>query len=564
MFPSNRHWRADKTCSEIASGTHAGYAADVTSIPSKHDSVYDVIVIGGALSGGSTAMLLLQKNPGLRLLLVEKSAQLSRRVGEATVEVSAYFLGRILGLTQYLNESHLVKQGLRFWFSNDDVESMGEASELGGRYQVRLPSYQLDRATLDEEVLRRACVAGAQLVRPASVTKVELSPGGEQSVTFRLGETTETVRARWVVDASGFAALLAHKQGWWRQNTEHPTAAAWSRWKGVKDWDSPELEEKYPEWAAGVHSVRNTATNHLMGDGWWSWWIPLKGGDVSVGVVFDQRLMEFPQEGGKIGERLKTFLMQHPVGREMLADAVFDENDVHWRRNLSYHSTTLAGDGFVLVGDAAGFLDPFYSPGMDWIAFTASAAVDLITAQRRGEPIADRITNHNHQFTLCYRSWFEAVYKDKYDYLGEWDLMSMAFRLDLGLYYLGIVSQPFKLGPKALLEPPFNSPPSRPVFHLMRLYNRRFAQIARRRRRMKALGKTNRLRRCLIPGFSLNRGDVKQLLTPLRKWLWLELTEGWRSWGEGRETQSADESEGDISGRTPSVPEPALGSIAPT
>jgi hypothetical protein len=80
--------------------------------------------------------------------------------GEATVKVSAFFMGRVLGLTQYLNESHLVKQGLRFWFTNDEVKSLDEASELGGHYQVRLPSYQLDRAALDEEVLRRVCAAG--------------------------------------------------------------------------------------------------------------------------------------------------------------------------------------------------------------------------------------------------------------------------------------------------------------------------------------------------------------------------------------------------------------------
>src|ERR1700690_1478775 len=131
----------------------------MNSTNSDDTSAYDVVVIGGALSGAATATLLLRQNPGLRLLIVEKSARLTRRVGEATVEVSAYFMGRVLGMTQYLNESHLVKQGLRFWFENDEVKTLGEASELGGRYQVRLPSYQLDRATFDEEVLRRACAA---------------------------------------------------------------------------------------------------------------------------------------------------------------------------------------------------------------------------------------------------------------------------------------------------------------------------------------------------------------------------------------------------------------------
>ncbi len=91
---------------------------------------YDVVVIGGALSGGATATLLLRHNPGIRVLIVEKSAKLTRRVGEATVEVR-YFMGRVLGLTQYLNECHLVKQGLRFWFRNNEVKNLSEASELG-------------------------------------------------------------------------------------------------------------------------------------------------------------------------------------------------------------------------------------------------------------------------------------------------------------------------------------------------------------------------------------------------------------------------------------------------
>lgn len=514
----------------LATHRSARYSCAVESTISDNDSTYDVVVIGGALSGAATATLLLRKNPGLRLLIVEKSAQLRRRVGEATVEISAYFMGRVLGLSQYLNESHLVKQGLRFWFKNDDVRSVAEASEIGGLYQVRLPSYQLDRATFDEEVLRRACAAGAKVLRPATVAKVELKPAELQTLTLRHNETTETVCARWVVDASGRAALLARKNGWWRNNSEHPTAAAWSRWKGVKDWDSRELAEKYPEWASAVYGIRNTATNHVIGDGWWSWWIPLKGGDVSVGIVFDQRLVEFPHDEGKLGERLKNFLMQHPVGREMLADARFEEGDVHWRKDLAYYSTTFAGDGFVLVGDAAGFIDPFYSPGMDWISFSASAAAELITAQRRGEPMAERIAQHNDDFALSYRSWFEALFKDKYEYMGEWDLMSTAFRLDLGLYYLGPVADIFKHGEQGLLKPLFSVPRSRLAFHFIRTYNRRFAKIARRRRAMNRLGQTNKGKRCLIPGFTLSRSDSRRLIGAMVSWARIELTEAWNSW----------------------------------
>src|SRR6202011_3059773 len=131
--------------------------------------------------------------------------------------------------------------------------------------------------------------------------------------------------------------------------------------------------------------------------------------------------------------------------------------------------------------------------------------IDHRAAARRADGATHRALQP--RFALSYSSWFESVYKDKYEYMGEWDLMSLAFRLDLGLYYLGIVSQPFKLGVKALLSPPFTTSLSRPVFHLMRTYNRRFAQIARRRRRMSALGKANRGQRCLIKGFTLSLGD---------------------------------------------------------
>lgn len=500
---------------------------------------YDVVILGGALSGAATATLLLQRNPGIRVLILERTTQLTRRVGEATVEVSAYFMMHVLGLTKYLNESHIAKQGLRFWFTNDEVASLGEASELGSKYQVKLPSFQLDRSTFDEEVLRRACVAGATLLRPVTITQVELASGGNQSVTYRSGDTTTTVQARWVVDASGVASLISRKQGWWKSNTEHPTAAAWSRWKGVKDWDGVELANKFPEWASALYCIRGTATNHVIGDGWWSWWIPLKGGDMSVGIVFDQRLVELPQDGENIGSRLKNFLVKHPVAREMLADAEFDETDVHWRRNLAYYSTTFAGDGFVLVGDAAAFMDPFYSPGMDWISYTTSSAANLITEQRRGDPMKERVERYNHAFAVSHRSWFVALYKDKYEYMGEFDLMSLAYRLDLGLYYWGVAAHPFRDGAKALYKPPFAPPDGRVVFKLMSTYNRRFAQIARRRRRTKALGKTNRNRRDLIKGFTLKRSNAILLFGMLAEWAWLELKEGWRSWGEKPEDVAA-------------------------
>lgn len=490
---------------------------------------FDVIVIGGALSGAAAATLLLQEQPSLKILILEKSTVFSRRVGEATVEVSSYFLMRCLGLTQYLNHNHLNKNGLRFWFFNHRTQTLDQCSEIGGRYLSRVPAYLIDRSTMDEEILRRAVALGAQLWRPATVQKVKLNSGRQQTLTVKYQEQVHQLSARWVVDASGVAALLARQNGWWRPNTAHPTTAVWSRWKNVKDFEDPMLAKKFPKWAMSCFGVRGTATNHLMGDGWWAWWIPLKGGDVSIGVTFDQRLVEFPEEGS-LGDRIKTFLMRHPVARELMADATWTEGDVLWRKNLPYYSTTYAGDGFALVGDAAGFIDPFYSPGMDWISYTTTCTKELILAQHRGESIEKKVMMHNAMFVRSYERWFDAIYRDKYEYFGEYDLMRVGFLLDLGFYYFGVAAQPFKRGVVALTEPVFSTPPSVPFYHLMSLYNRRLAQMSRTRRARKMQGRKNDSHSFLFPGFTFSPNSSILLVKAFIGWARLELTEGWRSW----------------------------------
>lgn len=492
---------------------------------------WDVIVLGGALSGASTALLLRRARPDLRVLVLEKSSRFTRRVGEATVEISAFFLGRVLGLTRHLNESHLVKQGMRFWFANDQTSTLAECGEIGGKYQVRLPSYQLDRAVVDEEVLRLAALEGTEIRRETRATRVQLNPGGLQHVEYQDASGQHSASARWVVDATGFVAMLSRQEGWYRVNEAHPTSSVWARWRGVKDLDGLELATKYPEWAAASYGIRSTATNHLMGPGWWAWIIPLKGGDVSVGVVYDQRRVTFPTEGS-LGDRLKTFLCTHPAGAELLASAECIEGDTHARSNLAFSSEHVFGDGYALVGDAGGFLDPFYSPGMDWLTFSVSSAVSLILKERGSEAIGDAVTRADRDFRQSYQRWFSAVYRDKYDYMSEMDLMRTAFGLDLGLYYLGVVSQPFKRGAVALVEPVFSTPPSLPVCLLMCLYNRRLAAMARSRRKRGVLGRRNSQRRHLIGGFTLEPSSALLVLKSLTRWLRLEFSEGWRTWFE--------------------------------
>src|SRR5687768_15012141 len=104
---------------------------------------YDVIILGGAFSGASAAILLRRERPDLSVLVVERQEAFDAKVGEATTEMSAMFLTRRLGQWQHLENEHLPKEGLRYWFHNDRVRGHAEASESGGFLRSTVPAFQL-------------------------------------------------------------------------------------------------------------------------------------------------------------------------------------------------------------------------------------------------------------------------------------------------------------------------------------------------------------------------------------------------------------------------------------
>jgi flavin-dependent dehydrogenase len=482
---------------------------------------YDVAIIGGAFSGAATGLMLKRKSPRARVLIIEKKAAFDRKVGESTTEVSSCYMTRILGLTHYLGHHQLPKQGLRLWFSNRPDQAFEDCVEIGTRYQSRLPGFQVDRAKLDSHLLDRAAHAGCELWRPGNVTRFDLNDGHRQKVNVVIDGQERTVTCRWIVDATGRAAMFARKLGYFRPNTEHPINAVWARFSGAREWDSYEWRERFPDYANQCRTAREWATNHLFGRGWWVWIIPLQGGDVSAGIVYDSRIFKFP-DGPTLGQRLHAHILNNPVGREIFGTAEVIGGDVHALSMLPYHSERVCGDGWAMVGDAAGFIDPLYSPGLDFCSYTSYYVADLVARSLQGDNVAEQLSHYNHQYPITYRYWFESLFRNKYYYMGDAELMSTALLLDVSCYYIGLVQAVYRDPEREFLNLPFMGVGGRVVRAIMSFYNRRFTAMANRRSTTGYV-KRNAGWRELYDGFLPDTRLGRHISRGLSRWLKCEL-----------------------------------------
>lgn len=486
-------------------------------------SSYDVVILGGAFSGSSLGLLLKRARPQTRVLILEKSTVFDRKIGESTSEVAGCFLTRVLGLSNYLAREHFQKHGLRMWFNADGNDCPGRCTELGPFSQARFPTFQLDRSKLDQHLLELAIEAGCEVVRPASVKSFELNGSGNNTITYKAGGETRTVTAGWLADCSGKATLVARQRGTFRPLEGHPVHSMWVRFKNVRCLDSHEARTMVPTLREGPYVARAAATNHLMGHGWWSWIIPLVNGEFSAGITWDERLFTPPADG-PVGERIRRHLLEHPVGRLMFENAEAVENDARIYKNLPYYTTEVCGDGWILCGDAAGFMDPLYSQGLDYCSHTVYAAHKILLDALDGHCVKARTAQHNRQFGESYHRWFSSVYQNKYQYLGDADLMHAAFMLDIATYFLGPVQLVYRWTDMEFSKMPYDGRIGGGFARFMTFYNRRLEAIARKRLANGTYGKHNVDRRYFIKlPFEAGAGSLGHLLRGLRTWARLEI-----------------------------------------
>jgi flavin-dependent dehydrogenase len=370
---------------------------------------YDVAILGGGLAGLTLGLQLKHARPQTSIFIAEKrpgrAPEAAFKVGESTQEIACNYFGEVLGLMDHLEKEQHRKCGLRFWFPAGDNSSLAERIERGPSAHPPVPSWQFDRGRFENFLGEQNLATGVDLFGgswidevevgdPHRVTIVRGGPGGERS----------TINARWLVDATGRSFMLKNKLGLLEDNG-HMVNSAWFRLAGgldLEDWADPEDEEFFGRMSE--RGLRQFSTNHLCGKGYWVWMIQLASGPISIGIVADPRF--HPWERMDTLERAIDWIREHEPQLGDDLDGRRDQiEDFLKIEDFSYGcKRSFSGDGrWCLVGEAGPFLDPFYSPGSDYIAFSNTFSTDLITRELDGEDVVERAEAHDDFFLNAYR-----------------------------------------------------------------------------------------------------------------------------------------------------------------
>ncbi|MEM9943131.1 MAG: NAD(P)/FAD-dependent oxidoreductase [Planctomycetota bacterium] len=340
---------------------------------------YDCIVIGAGPAGSTAAAIVAEQ--GLNTLLIERDKMPRFHVGESLMP-EAYWIFERLGIVRDMSRIGFTKKnGVQFVNSGDKESRPFYFHEHDDRPSNM--SWHVKRADFDKLLFETAFNRGATCMDETRIVDIELSNKSNQRVTIQTadGERSD-VSAKVIVDASGQSSMIANRKKLKEYYPDLKKAAIWGYFEGAKraGGDNPE-----------VTCILHTKTKDA-----WFWYIPLNDGTVSVGLVGDSSFLL--KRGGSPQKTFEAEVKNCPGIQRRLMDANL-VSKFNVAKEFSYKTSQQSGDGWVLAGDAGGFIDPIYSSGV-YLALKSGLMVGEAVAEglHKGDVSAKQLGKWTDEF----------------------------------------------------------------------------------------------------------------------------------------------------------------------
>ena len=346
-----------------------------------------MIVIGGG-PGGSTAATMLARK-GLRVLLFEKERFPREHVGESLLPASLPILHELGVLPAVQAEGFVEKWGATMVWGSSDEPWSWYFRETSERYPH---SYQVWRPRFDQLLLENARSSGVDVREGQRVKEVVFESGRATGVrTADANGRAAEATAGFVVDASGQSALLGSVLGLRRWDSFFRNLAIYAYFSGAGRLDPPDSGNIFIE-----------STDHG-----WFWLIPLHSDRTSVGVIVDRERAQSSIGEQGVEDFFRAQLAQAPRTAAMLR-AAKREAGPFVVRDWSYRSDRLVGDGYILVGDAACFVDPLFSSGVHLAMSSGVLAAAYVTSAARDPTLREAAAEaYTELYTTQYEHFHE-------------------------------------------------------------------------------------------------------------------------------------------------------------
>lgn len=375
---------------------------------SSKDGQVDIVVIGGGPGGAAVAAYLARA--GLSTIVLEREAFPRPHVGESLVPSSTRVF-KDLDFLPKMEEAKFPRKYGAAWTATDqgsvyqmNWKGLAPDTYADVRFEEREQSgvtqnytYHVDRGKFDQLLLEHAEEFGATVLTEATVTDVDFSDPDLVDVTYTHAAEKKSIKAKMVVDASGRRTFLGHELGL-RVRDRYFDQYALHTWFGGYDRRVMATNPQQDNYIF-IHFLPISNT--------WVWQIPITEDITSVGVVTQK------QNFTRARADREGFFWEALESRPALAEALRESDQLRPLKDegdYSYAMKQICGDRFVLVGDAARFVDPIFSTGVS-IALNSArfAARDIIAAAKTGDFRRESFKTFETTMTRGVRNWYRFI-----------------------------------------------------------------------------------------------------------------------------------------------------------